>query len=114
MDCGRAGCLARHGCPEGICASEPGVSEDLRALNVDSLMAAKIIRIGVIGAGRIGKIHAENIARRIAGAQLAGVADVNLTAAQDLAEQLHTSWATGNYQELLDHPGVDAVAICSA
>ena len=34
------------------------------------------LRIGVIGAGRIGKIHAESIATRTPGAELAGIADV--------------------------------------
>jgi myo-inositol 2-dehydrogenase/D-chiro-inositol 1-dehydrogenase len=77
-------------------------------------MSSKIIKIGVIGAGRIGKIHAENIARRIGGAQLAGVADVNLTAAQELAEHLHIACATAQYEELLDDSSVNAVAICSA
>ena len=41
------------------------------------------LRIGIIGAGRIGKIHAENIARFIPQAELAGIADINLTAEQE-------------------------------
>ena len=49
----------------------------------------KEIRVGVIGAGRIGKIHAENLATRIPGVVLASLADVNEQAANELAEKLH-------------------------
>jgi len=34
------------------------------------------IRVGIIGAGRIGKIHAESIATRIPNAELAAIATV--------------------------------------
>ena len=37
----------------------------------------KTIRVGVIGTGRIGKIHAGNLATRIPGVELAAVADTN-------------------------------------
>jgi myo-inositol 2-dehydrogenase/D-chiro-inositol 1-dehydrogenase len=72
------------------------------------------MNIAVIGAGRIGKIHAHNIANRIQGAHLAGVADVNAPAAQELAEQLHCRTATPEHRDLLKDTSVDAVAICSA
>ena len=77
-------------------------------------MPNQTINIGVIGAGRIGKIHAENLATRISGARLAGVADVNLPAAQELAAQFHAPVATADYRELLAKPDIQAVAICSA
>jgi myo-inositol 2-dehydrogenase/D-chiro-inositol 1-dehydrogenase len=72
------------------------------------------VNIAVIGAGRIGKIHAENLASRIPGARLAGVADVNEGAAQSLAAQLHAPRATGDYHAFLNDTAVDAVAICSS
>jgi myo-inositol 2-dehydrogenase / D-chiro-inositol 1-dehydrogenase len=77
-------------------------------------MSSTNLRIAVIGAGRIGKIHAQNIATRVQGAQLAGVADVDLAAAQQLAQQWHASGGVADYRELLKQPSVDAVAICSA
>ncbi len=73
-----------------------------------------MLRIGVIGAGRIGKLHSENLATRIRGACLAGVADLNLPAARQVADQFQVSSATANYRELLQTPTIDAVAICSA
>ena len=45
------------------------------------------IRLAVIGAGRIGQIHASNAARN-PGVQLAGIADAIPEAAQKLAAQL--------------------------
>jgi myo-inositol 2-dehydrogenase / D-chiro-inositol 1-dehydrogenase len=71
------------------------------------------LRFGVIGAGRIGKIHAENLATRISGATVAAIADVNLEAAQDLADHLQVP-AERDYHTLLSNPGIDAVAICSS
>ena len=46
------------------------------------------IRITVLGTGRIGAMHAELIARRIDGAELAGVFDVHAPAAQAVGAEL--------------------------
>jgi myo-inositol 2-dehydrogenase / D-chiro-inositol 1-dehydrogenase len=77
-------------------------------------MSSSNLRIAVIGAGRIGKIHAQNIATRLRGAQLVAVADVDLAAARQLAEQWHVPDGISDYRQLLQQPSVDAVAICSA
>ncbi|MBI3850291.1 MAG: inositol 2-dehydrogenase [Verrucomicrobia bacterium] len=74
----------------------------------------KTINVGLIGAGRIGKLHAENLATRIPGARLAGVADVNLAAAQTVASQFHVQLVTVDYRQLLESPDIEAIAICSA
>src|SRR5512147_1449320 len=72
------------------------------------------IRVGVIGAGRIGKIHARNLATSIAGAQVTMIADPVYKSACELAEQLHVPLATADYQEVIASPDVYAVAICSS
>ncbi|MBI2925317.1 MAG: inositol 2-dehydrogenase [Verrucomicrobia bacterium] len=77
-------------------------------------MSSGALNLAVIGAGRIGKLHAENIATRIDGARLAGVADINLVAAQAVAQRFHVTLATEDYRTLLDNPATDAVVICSA
>lgn len=77
-------------------------------------METKNLRFGVIGAGRIGKIHAETLATRIPGTQVAAVADVNLQAARDLAAHLGIPTATDDYKVILSNPAIDAVAICSS
>jgi len=72
------------------------------------------LNFGVIGAGRIGKIHAANLASRISGARLGAVADVDLSAAQSLADQHHVTLVSRDHRDLLHDPAIDAVAICSA
>ncbi|MDR0590010.1 MAG: inositol 2-dehydrogenase [Spirochaetaceae bacterium] len=73
------------------------------------------LRIGVIGAGRIGKIHGENIARFIPRARLEGLADINLTAEQETwARGLGARILSREPGELLADPGIDAVIICSS
>jgi myo-inositol 2-dehydrogenase/D-chiro-inositol 1-dehydrogenase len=71
------------------------------------------VRIGVIGAGRIGRMHAELIAGRVPGTALAGVHDVRPDAAAELAALLAVPSAA-SVDELLEDPAVDAVAICSS
>src|SRR6266576_1350710 len=77
-------------------------------------MANQTLNVAVIGCGRIGRIHAENLATRIPGARVAALADVAGAAAKEVAGQLHVTQATTDYRELLADPAVDAVAICSS
>jgi len=72
------------------------------------------INFGVIGCGRIGRIHAENLATRIPAARLVGVADVAIPAARELASRLHVERACADYRELLGDSTIDAVLICSS
>lgn len=72
------------------------------------------INVGVIGVGRIGRMHAHNLAWRVPGARLAAVADVNLVVAQEVADTFDTPVAVADYREWLDRPDIEAVAICSA
>lgn len=74
----------------------------------------KVIKVGVIGAGRIGKIHAETLATRVPGAAVEAIADVNITAAQELAEKLHIPHVYSDYKKIMEDPTIDAVAICSS
>lgn len=72
------------------------------------------LRIGVIGAGRIGKIHAENLVTRVPCVEVAAVADVDLKSAQELAARLRIAQALPDYHAILADPTIDAVAICSS
>jgi myo-inositol 2-dehydrogenase/D-chiro-inositol 1-dehydrogenase len=69
------------------------------------------LRIGVIGTGRIGRLHAELLARRVPGAALGPVYDVFATTARDVAEALGAPVAV-SVDEMLEGDA-DAVAICS-
>ncbi len=71
------------------------------------------LRIAVLGVGRIGKMHAELIARQVPGAALAYVQDVNAAAAEAVGTQLSVPFTT-EVADVLNSPDVDAVAICSS
>lgn len=75
---------------------------------------SKTIRVGVIGTGRIGKIHAGNLATRIAGADLVAVADINYDSAKELAEKLNVKDAYSDYHKIIEDKSIAAVAICSS
>src|SRR5438445_282437 len=72
------------------------------------------MNFGVIGCGRIGCIHGENLATRIAGARLVAVSDVAAPAMRELASRLHVKKASMDYRELLADSTIHAVAICSS
>lgn len=72
------------------------------------------LNIGVIGAGRIGKLHAENLVTRIPQASVPVIADVILDAAKETAVKLGIPKATADYKEIIADPNIQAVAICSA
>lgn len=76
-------------------------------------MADTMIRVGLIGAGRIGRVHAANLVQRMPSAKLLSVADVNRSAAEQVAAQWGAA-ATDDYRRLLDDAQIDAVLVCSA
>ena len=75
---------------------------------------SKKLRIGVIGAGRIGKLHANNLASRVPGAELVAISDVYEPAAKELAEKLGVPAYYNDYHRILEDPAIDAVFICSS
>jgi myo-inositol 2-dehydrogenase/D-chiro-inositol 1-dehydrogenase len=71
------------------------------------------VRIGLIGSGWMGAFHAESIARRVTGADLAAIADPNIESAQNLALELGTAKVTSSAGDILADPEIDAVIIAS-
>ncbi|TDN63167.1 Gfo/Idh/MocA family oxidoreductase [Paraburkholderia sp. BL10I2N1] len=72
------------------------------------------LRIAVIGAGVIGKMHIRNLVKGVEGAELVAVASPSMAR--------HTEWLSGlgvtnqfvDYKDMLARVDVDAVCICSA
>lgn len=71
------------------------------------------VRIGLLGCGRIGAMHAELVAQRVPGAALAAVYDVVGEAAASAAEAFGARRAVST-DALIDADDVDAVAVCSS
>jgi myo-inositol 2-dehydrogenase/D-chiro-inositol 1-dehydrogenase len=69
-------------------------------------------RIGVIGCGRIGRMHASLLAREVPGFVVAGVADVFPEAALGVSQTIGAPVLT--IEQLLAADDVDSVAICSS
>jgi myo-inositol 2-dehydrogenase / D-chiro-inositol 1-dehydrogenase len=68
------------------------------------------MRFGIIGAGRIGKIHASNVAAR-KDCEVRLIADADRAAAQSLAEA--TGGRVAEIEAILASNDIDAVAICA-
>ncbi|MCH8339608.1 MAG: Gfo/Idh/MocA family oxidoreductase, partial [Chloroflexi bacterium] len=77
-------------------------------------MSEQTVNIGLIGTGRIGRIHAQNLATRIPEANLVAVADVVIDSAEEVGARFGVSKIFEDYQEILEDPEVRAVAICSS
>jgi len=71
------------------------------------------LRIGVIGAGAIGAVHAANLARRVPGARLVAVADVDREKAEACAADNEADEAYTSDIELLAHSDLAAVIVCT-
>jgi myo-inositol 2-dehydrogenase/D-chiro-inositol 1-dehydrogenase len=68
------------------------------------------VGVGLAGLGRIGRMHAGNIAYRCSTARLAAVFDLNADGPREWGERLGVPWTT-SYDELLER--CDAVAIAT-
>ncbi len=70
------------------------------------------VRIGLIGAGGMGRAHVERIEKELAGGTIVAVADINIDGAKAVAEPLGAK-AYGSGPELIADPDVDAVLIAT-
>jgi len=71
----------------------------------------KTLTIGIIGAGRIGKLHAENLITRVQGTKLKTVTDPFLD--EKWAKSKGILVTGKDHQIILDDSEIDAVLICS-
>ncbi|MFZ7198767.1 inositol 2-dehydrogenase [Avibacterium avium] len=74
-----------------------------------------MIKVGIIGAGRIGRVHSESISKYVKGAEIKAISDIRVT------DELIT-WADNmgipnvydDYSKILNDPEIDAVLVCSS
>lgn len=72
------------------------------------------VGIGVVGAGRMGSIHARLIAQRVPEARLVGIADLDLEAARRLAGAVGEPPVFGSLEAMLGANGLDAVLVATS
>ncbi len=72
------------------------------------------VRFALIGAGRIGQVHAENLTRHIQEAEVVAIADVVPEAAEQTARRFGIAEASGDASDVIGRDDVDAIAICSS
>ena len=75
---------------------------------------SQTVRIGVIGVGRIGSMHAELLSQRVPGASVTAIYDAFPETAQRGRRRALGLTAAASVEELLASPDVDAVAICTS
>src|SRR5580700_861398 len=76
-------------------------------------MNVQKLRFGIIGAGRIGRVHAETLAFRLPEAEIVAIGDVSTEAAQAVASRCNIPKVAATAEDILGDPKIDAVLICS-
>ncbi|WP_122434914.1 Gfo/Idh/MocA family oxidoreductase [Pseudomonas viridiflava] len=77
------------------------------------MSTSQTIRLGLIGAGRMGSFHGLTAARHIPGASLTAIADPSHAHATRLAAELGVQKVYSDPQQLLDDPDIDGVLIAA-
>ncbi|VBB07252.1 inositol 2-dehydrogenase [Lucifera butyrica] len=72
------------------------------------------IKVGVIGAGRIGKIHAGNIVKNFPDVEVKAIADIYADTIREWAKGLGIANVYADYKEIIADPEIKAVVICSS
>ena len=74
-----------------------------------------MVTIGIIGAGRIGKVHLKSITYNVPNATVKAIADPFMTAeAEEFAKKMGVQVITKDYKQIIDDPEIDAVLVCSS
>ncbi len=74
-----------------------------------------MVNIGIIGAGRIGKVHLKSITYNVKNATVKAIADPFMSAeAEAFAKDMGVKVITKDYKEIINDPEIDAVLVCSS
>jgi myo-inositol 2-dehydrogenase/D-chiro-inositol 1-dehydrogenase len=76
-------------------------------------LSTQKLNIGIIGAGRIGKVHAETLAFRLPETKIVAITDVNREAAESLAARCNIPKVAATSDDILADKQIEAVLICS-
>ncbi|WAX70719.1 inositol 2-dehydrogenase [Gallibacterium anatis] len=74
-----------------------------------------MIKVGIIGAGRIGRVHSESISKYVKGAEIKAISDIKVTEElQSWAASMGIPHVYDDYRKILQDPEIDAVLVCSS
>lgn len=73
----------------------------------------KKIKIGVIGAGNVGRVHIENIITRIPQAEIVAISDPFPQKYNEWAKELDYPMAVEDYKVIMNDPQIEALVICA-
>jgi myo-inositol 2-dehydrogenase / D-chiro-inositol 1-dehydrogenase len=76
-------------------------------------MSARKLQFGIIGAGRIGRVHAETLSFRLPHTSVRAIADTDCKAARSLAERCNIAIIAESAEQMMADPAIDAIVICS-
>lgn len=73
------------------------------------------VNLGIIGAGRIGKLHAENISNSVPDANISAIADVMMNSEmKEWAKGIGVTNLYDNPDQIINDKNIDAILICSS
>jgi myo-inositol 2-dehydrogenase/D-chiro-inositol 1-dehydrogenase len=71
------------------------------------------VKFGIVGLGRLGRAHVENIAFKIPNAKLLAVCSINEEEVNEVKEAWKVKYGYTNYEEMLENKELDAIFIAS-
>jgi myo-inositol 2-dehydrogenase/D-chiro-inositol 1-dehydrogenase len=74
----------------------------------------KKVNVGIIGVGRIGRIHCKHLSLNISEANVLMICDIKNEEARKCAKVFNVPAAAKDYREIIENPDIDAVIICSS
>ena len=74
----------------------------------------KEVKVGIVGLGRLGSVHAENLAFKIPGCKLVAACSLVEKELEWAKEYLKVDFVTTDYKKMVDEADIEAVVIVSS
>lgn len=75
---------------------------------------SRVLKLGIVGTGRIGQLHVSNINKLVEGAEVIAAADPYIDYSREALEALGVKYIYSDYKELLANDEVEAVIVASS
>ena len=74
----------------------------------------KDIKVGIVGLGRLGSVHAQNLAFKIPGCKLVAACSLEQKELDWAKDYLKVEYTTTDYKKMVDEADIEAVVIVSS